>query len=402
MRKPRPLTAAFLTVLFDLLSFSLMIPDIQPRLAAQGLPGAVIGLTIAAYSLAQLAFGAPIGRWSDQVGRRRTLLLTTGFSVFAAALYGLSDNLAWMVASRVLLGIAGANLGVAYAYISDVTEPAKRAAAMGKLGMAFGIGFMFGPILGAVLVRAGGGSPILLAVCSTLLALVNFLFVAFYLPDVPPIPESPETAGLGRIAKLRAALATPGLGTLLVLFFMANFAFANLESTFFRLLMRNLGLGHTEVAIPGAAVLVFVGGVAAAVQGGLVGRLVARFGELTLMRAGYLVQAPCLALIPVVPFWVPFLVGALVLGIGSGIASPSLTSLISRTAPKGMAGGIFGVTQSLGAFARVVGPVVGNTLFDVRMWLPYACAGVLMLAPLTLAFRFRENDGGMIREGGSA
>ncbi|MGE0002129.1 MAG: MFS transporter, partial [Fimbriimonadaceae bacterium] len=391
MSQPRPLTAAFLTVLFDLLSFSLMIPDIQPRLDSKGYPGALIGFTIAAYSISQLLFGAPLGRWSDRVGRRKTLLITTGFSVFAAALYALSDNLGWMIASRVLLGIAGANLGVAYAYVSDVTEPSKRASAMGKLGMAFGIGFMFGPIIGAVLVQAGAGSPVLLAGASTFMAIVNFVFVLLFLPDVPPIQESSETSGLNPARKLIKALRTPGLGTLLVLFFVANFAFANLESTFFRLLMSRLNLNHTEVAIPGAAILVFVGIIAAAVQGGVVGKLVARFGELRLMRVGYMIQSPALAVIPFIPFWVPFLIGALILGFGSGISSPSLTSLISRTAPKGMAGGIFGVTQSLGALARVVSPVIGISLFDVGSWVPYALAGFLLLTPLILALRFKES-----------
>lgn len=396
------MTAAFLTVLFDLLSFSLMIPDIQPRLESKGYPGALIGISIAAYSIAQLVFGAPLGRWSDRVGRRKALLITTGFSVLAASLYALSDNLAWMIGSRVLLGIAGANLGIAYAYVSDVSEPSRRAAAMGKLGMAFGIGFMFGPMIGAILVKAGGGSPVLLAAGSSFMALVNFVFVAMFLPDVPPVPESSETAALGPVRKLVRALRTPGLGTLLVLFFVANFAFANLESTFFRLLMMRLNLDHTSVAIPGAAILVFVGLVAAAVQGGAIGKLVARFGELRLLRVGYMIQSPALAVIPFVPFWIPFLLGSVILGCGSGISSPSLTSLISRSAPKGMAGGIFGVTQSLGALSRVLAPVIGNSLFDVAPWLPYALAGFLMLMPLALAFRFKEADGGMIAQGESA
>lgn len=384
------MTAVFFTVLFDLLSFSMLIPDIQPRLESKGYSGVVIGLCIAAYSVAQLAFGAPIGRWSDTVGRRRALLATSTLSVFAAAAYAGADNLGWMLASRLLLGAAGGNLGVAYAYVADVTPPEQRAGAMGKLGMAFGIGFMFGPMVGAALVRLGEGSPYLLASCSAAMALVNVLFVWWLLPDVPPVPETGETARLGPFAKLAYALRSPGLATLLLLFFVANFAFANLESTFFRFLMLHLRMRPEEVALPGAGVLVFVGLVAALVQGGVVGRLATRFGEVGLMRAGYLIQAPMLALIPFTPFWIPFLLGAALLGVGSGIAQPSLSSLLSQRAPAGMAGGVFGVTQSLGAIARVVAPVVGNALLDLRLWAPYVFAGVLMLIPLGLALRLQR------------
>jgi DHA1 family tetracycline resistance protein-like MFS transporter len=396
VRKPGPLTAAFLTVLFDLLSFSMLIPDIQPRLESKGHPGALIGFCVAAYSLSQLVFGAPIGRWSDRVGRRAALLATSAVSVFAAASYALADNLGWLLFSRLLLGAAGANLGVAYAFVADVTTPEERAGAMGKLGMAFGIGFMFGPLIGATLVKAGGGTPYLLAAASTGFALVNLGFIWRYLPGIPPVPESGVTAGLSQAAKLLRALRTPGLGMLLVLFFVANFAFANLESTFFRFLMLNNEFSPEGVALPGAAILVFVGIVAAVVQGGLVGRLSRRFGEVALLRAGYILQAPALVLVPFLPLWIPFLAGALVLGFGSGIAQPSLSSLISQAAPKGMGGGTFGITQSLGALARSVAPLVGNTLLDIRLWLPYALAGVLMLVPLTLSFRLpRQADGNM-------
>jgi MFS family permease len=385
------LTAVFITVLFDLLSFSMLIPDIQPRMESKGYSGVVIGLCIAAYSVAQLAFGAPIGRWSDVVGRRRALLATSAISVLASGAYAGADNLGWLLASRLLLGAAGGNLGVAYAYVADATAPAERAGAMGKLGMAFGLGFMFGPMIGAVLVRLGGGAPYLLAASSAAMALVNLLFVWWLLPDVPPVPETGETARLGPLAKLAYALRSPGLAGLLVLFFVANFAFANLESTFFRFMMLHLKMRPEEVALPGAGVLVYVGLVAAVVQGGVVGRLAARFGEVALLRAGYLLQAPMLALIPFTPFWLPFLGGALLLGIGSGIAQPSLSSLLSQRAPAGMSGGVFGVTQSLGAMARVVAPVVGNALLDLRLWAPYVFAGALMLVPLGLAMRLKRS-----------
>ncbi|MCW5936576.1 MAG: MFS transporter [Fimbriimonadaceae bacterium] len=375
------MVAIWLTVFFDLMSFGLVIPDVQLRAENLGAKGAMVGLVIAIYSISQFLFSPYLGSLSDRHGRRVVLLFTSIFSVLAAFAYSFSHSIWIMLGARFLLGLSGASLGVAYAYISDVTAPENRAAAMGKIGMAFGVGFMIGPPLGAYLVTAGGGQPFLLGVVSAAFAFVNLLFVYFFLPHIPP--KKRESAGglLGEMKAVGQALRTPGLSVLLLMFFVANFAFSNLESTYFRLAKDVYAINQQQTSF----VLVYVGLVAAVFQGGMIPRLVAGFGEVKLLRVAYLLQGPALALVPFTPIWIPLLIGALFLGVGNGMAQPSLSSLLSRNAPVTLVGGIFGVQSALGAIARIFGPVLGNQLYEVRPWVPYALAGALMLAPLALA-----------------
>src|SRR5689334_12529513 len=112
------------------MSFGTVIPDVQLRAAKLGALGPVTGLVIATYSISQLLFAPLLGRWSDRVGRRKVLEVTSALAIVASVLYAFSHSLAVMFASRWVLGMAGANLGVAYAYVSDVTGPDDRAAAM--------------------------------------------------------------------------------------------------------------------------------------------------------------------------------------------------------------------------------------------------------------------------------
>ncbi|MFO0370142.1 MAG: MFS transporter, partial [Armatimonadota bacterium] len=151
MKKPLPyMTAAFLTVFLDLLSFGIIIPDLQTRAESLGLRGVAIGAVLSIYSVAQLLVAPYLGRLSDQMGRRKILLITAFLSIIAGGAYAFSTFLPVMILSRILLGSAAANLGVVYAYVSDVTEPQDRAKSMGMLGAAFGLGFLLGPPAGAL------------------------------------------------------------------------------------------------------------------------------------------------------------------------------------------------------------------------------------------------------------
>lgn len=383
-RKSGPLSAIFLTVFLDMLSFGMVIPDIQLRGEKLGAHGVTIGLVIATFSVAQLLTAPFLGRLSDVSGRRRVLLLTTVLATVSFLFYANAHSLPAMFAARVFAGIAGANIGVAYAYIADVTKPEERSKGMGLIGAAFGMGFVFGPVTGAALVRLGHGEPGLLGYTAAALALLNLLFVALYLPEPAVHRSGPDKGSLA--SQIRRAFASSELRILLVLFLIANFAFSNLESTFFRLVTGAFRMTQMD----GAIILVFVGVVAAVMQGGAVRRLSPRFGEVRLLRAGYILQSPALAGLAFAPPWIPMLIASLVLGIGSGISQPSLGSLISKRAPATMQGGVFGVTQALGALARILGPLLGNVLFDIRSWLPYVVAGGLMLLPIGAAFVVRE------------
>jgi len=193
--KDKPLFAIFLTVFLDMLSFGTVIPDIQLRAeklvnasswitsAGPNAIGIVIGISIALFSIAQFVISPYLGRLSDERGRRPILLVTCSLAVLSSLLYAFSTTLPVMWLSRIFHGFAGANLGVAYAYIADISSDANRAKSMGVLGMAFGLGFMFGPPLGAILIEANNGQPFLLGLVSASFALINLIFVAKFLPE---------------------------------------------------------------------------------------------------------------------------------------------------------------------------------------------------------------------------
>lgn len=400
----------FLTVLIDLLGFGLVIPDIQIRGEALGARGATIGILLATYSIAQFLFAPLLGRISDSKGRRMILVVTSVFSLIAMLVYSQADQLWVMFLARALWGLSAANLGVAYAYVADITPPEQRAGRMGMLGAAFGIGFIFGPVIGTLLSKidharqlhalgiADGavlteaqkllqfqGKPLVLGLAAAGMALLNLIFILRFVPE----PERHEQTGEGarfNIAGLKKAFSSPALGLLLLLFFTANYAFTNLETTYFRLAKAQWGL-LPEMAV---FMLLAVGIATAAMQGGIVRRLLKKHSETSLLRVSYLVQTPMLALVPFVPIWIPQIASSVVLGLFSGMAQPCLSSLISRRAPREMQGGVFGITQGLGAVARMIGPIGSNALFEIKPWVPYVFASGMMLIPLALSWKVQQ------------
>lgn len=399
--KPKlsPILGIFLTVFLDLLSFGLFFPDLQLRgleLAAKQLGSnkdprldLMVGFTLAVFSIAQLITAPILGRISDKHGRRKVLLLTTLLSVSSYLIYANALSWPWIVVSRVLSGIAAANVGVAFAYVADITKPEERAKGLGSIGAAFGMGFILGPVTGAFLLKAGNNDPHLLGYVAAALAALNFLYVVFILP------ESRRHTGEHKslIENYKRAFSTPGLALMLILFFATNFAFTNLETTYFRLLAdpRSIfHLGDNRARMVGGAMLAIVGVVAAIMQGGVVRRVTPIFGEVKLIRVAYWVMGPALALVPFMPIWVPAIVIITFLGIGSGLAQPSLSSLISRSAPKDMQGGIFGITQGLGAVARCTAPLASNLLFGHAPAYPYFFGAALLVFPALGAWKLKQ------------
>lgn len=371
----------YFTIFLDLLGFGLIIPQLQYFADAFHATPAFIGLIQAVYSLMQFLFAPFWGRLSDRVGRRPILLVSIAGSAFSYLLFGLARDAGMIFFSRLLAGITAANLSTAQAYISDITPPQDRTRAMGLLGAAFGVGFILGPAVGGVLGAWGGNLAIGLA--GALLAGANWLSAFLRLPESLSTEKRNRTSG-GYTFPLRdlpRVLAIPHVGLLAVVLFTAIFAIANLESTFVLLAKHRFGLDQRQCGY----LFAYLGVMGAVVQGGLVGKLSARFGETRLLIGGYLLQAPMLLLIPFAPGVGWLMVVLAVMAMGGGVAGPSLNGLISKLVPHDRRGEVFGVTQSLGSLARVVGPIWGGWSFGhLGMSAPYITAGMLMLVAGTM------------------
>jgi MFS family permease len=364
------------TIFLELLGFGLIIPQLQYYADAFHATPAFIGMIQAIYSLMQFVFAPFWGRLSDRIGRRPVLLVSIAGSTVSYVLFAIARDAQMIFLSRLLAGITAANLSTAQAYISDVTHPLERTRAMGLIGAAFGVGFILGPAVGGVLGAWGGNFAI--GMGGAALATANWLSAFWRLPESLPA-ENRRRAGEWYTFPLRdlpRVLAIPHVGSLALVLFTAIFAIANLESTFVLLAKHRYGLDQRECGY----LFAYLGVMGAVVQGGLIGRLSAWLGETRLLLGGYLLQVPALLLLPFMPSvgWVMVVLAAM--AMGGGVAGPSLNGLLSKLAPADRRGEVFGVTQSLGSLARVVGPAWGGWSFGhLGMSAPYVTAAMLML-----------------------
>lgn len=387
----RPLLVLFLTVLLDLVGFGIVLPLLPLYADGFGASGAMVGLLVTVYSVAQF-FMAPLwGRLSDRFGRKPILVLGLLGSALAYLVFAWSRNLTWLFASRILAGIGGATIPVAEAYIADVTPPERRAGNMGLIGAAFGLGFTIGPALGGVLAGVSFEAPGYLAAA---LCLVNALVAATLIRETLPRARRealrPLAAAGHPVVAMARALRLPDLRRVLVLYFLFTVAFAVIQPTLSLFGQARFGLDDREVGY----LFAFLGLVSAVVQGGLVRRLVPRFGEVRLIRLSGVPFVLGLTLLAVAPS-LPILLLALgILAVGYGGALPPVLGLVSRVAPDHVQGGVLGVGQSVGSLARIVGPLAAGFAFDGGPALPYLLGAVVAAGATILALPLKPVDEG--------
>ena len=387
----------FLTIFLDLLGFGLVIPflpGIARRLGAGDfmatMPGAV-------FSIMQFLFIPIWGRLSDRVGRRPVLLWSIAASAIGMAMLGFAPTLIWLFVARIWSGIATANIAVAQAYIADVTTPERRARGMAIVGISFGLGFIFGPFIGGELSRFHpfGREGMLPPLVAAGLSTINLLMAFRTLPESLP-PErrgkSLRRASPIDLAGFRAAISVPGIGVAVAINFMLFLWFSGMEQTF-RLFTAD-GFGMSDAGT--GRVFGLVGIVSALVQGGLVARMVPRFGEARLIQGGLGIQAVAFALLGLSPMFgtsgkLALLVAAGLIALGSGLCSPTLPAFASRRASATTQGVTLGTLQSASALSRALGPIVGGALYaaiDPRA--PYLVGAVgLALAAVLAVMRLR-------------
>jgi multidrug resistance protein len=350
------LVVVFLTVFIDLVGFGIVIP-LLPLYAKTHAPSPlVLGLLMASFSAMQFFFAPILGRLSDRFGRRPIVLFSLLGTVVSYLLFALAHTIPGLFASRLLAGITGGNIAAVQAIIADVTPPEERARGMALVGMAFGLGFIFGPAIGGLAVQLGEAGPGLFAAS---LSAIAFLWAFFRLPETRPAVAAPRPTTFLPVAALVRTFRRPGIGVFLLLSALTTTAFANFEGTFSLFLSLTFLLPPEKVA--GAFVAVGVLGVL--VQGGLIRPLVKRFGEVRLLIAGAaLVLAGFLALLGARTL--AALVPAVgILGVGIGITNPALSGVVSRRTSASEQGEVLGAFQSMAALGRVVGPFWGASAF---------------------------------------
>jgi len=388
MKKISPLAAIFLTVFVDLVGFGIIVPLLPFYAEHFHASPETVTLLMAIYSLMQF-FSAPLwGALSDRHGRKPMLL---------ASLLGIGLSYLWLAfahslwalfAARALAGIMAGNIAAAQAYVADVTPPEKRAQGMGLIGAAFGLGFILGPAIGGLL---GGEDPTAPRFLGPGLAAAGLSFLALIFAVVA-LKESLDPAHrtvaghrpLSRFSALAAGLGDPQLRLTVILLFLVTFVFAGMEATFALWSERAFGWGPAQ----NGYVFAYTGILAALVQGGLIRRLAARFGESHLVLQGAVALGLGLLAIPFVHSLIPLLVAMALLAYGAGVSNPALSSLISLRSPDEARGATLGISQAATSLARILGPALAGLAFGgFGRGGPFLAGAVVMLGVLLLALR---------------
>src|SRR5262245_38788560 len=248
-----------------------------------------LGLLFTVYAAAQFLCARAWGRLSDRVGRRRVMLFTIAGTALSLLGVGLARSLAWLFIARAVGGAFAANIGVASAYIADVTPEQERTRWMGMLGASFGIGFVLGPAIGGALSPLGYAVPMLAAAG---LAAANWLHALISLPD-PPVRAPAAAEAISPVAGLREPL----LRRLCIANFVFSVAVAQLETLFALFMLDRFGYDAGAVAVLLVSMAVLMGGI----QGGAMKRLAARWSERSLAIAGSALLAFGFLSVPAAP-----------------------------------------------------------------------------------------------------
>ena len=401
MGKPS-LGVIFLTVLLDLVGFGIVLPLLPIFSQTYGASPVVVGLIMASYSAMQFLFSPIWGRLSDRIGRRPILLASTAFAALSYAVFALGTGLpgraalAVFLVSRMLAGVCGASITVAQAYVADISPPELRTRRMGLIGMAFGLGFILGPGLGAGAVTwFGHAGPGWFA---SALCAINFVVAFIWLreswtPQAAHVPERP------RLLSWPEVVGRPGIGLLVFVYFLATFAFTCFETTLGLLISRNFHLNvdnaHDDRMI--ACLFAYCGIVGAFVQGGAAGRMSSRLGEAAVIGISMILFALAMGPLPFVTGRNTLLVVLAFLSIGSSLTRPPVFGLLSQWTPADQQGAVLGVAQSAGSLARILGPLSAGALYHWHPEAPYVACGLLALMTGLWAWPSLQRAGRAIR-----
>lgn len=379
----KALGVVFLTVVLDLVGFGIVIP-LQTFFALQFNATALqVTLLMTCYSLAQFVAAPVWGQLSDRFGRRPMLLASIAMTAVMLAGFASSTSLAMLFLFRTLHGVMTANIPIAQACVADLTTRENRARGMGMIGAAFGIGFTLGPFIGGEFATHADGSPALSTPIwiAAGLSAVNFLLATVLLPETRRPDSDAERRSISLTAMV-SALKHPVVGLCVMLTFLQVFAFAMMESCFTLFAHDVHGLEPKDVG----RMFGLIGVVSIVIQGGLIGRLVKRFGEARLVPVGLVLVAVGTALLPSMPLGAPMLIAFGVMGMGQSIANPSLSALISKAASADEQGKTLGAAQSMSALARAFGPALGGLIYGAtRPGAPFWVSGGLLLIGAGLA-----------------
>ncbi len=376
----RALVVLFLAIFIVMMGFGIVLPVLQFYARDIGATPFQIGLLATSYAFMQFLFAPLWGGLSDRIGRKPVFSVgLLGYAV-SFVIFGLSHQVWQLFFARILGGVlSAATLPTAMAYIGDTTSEERRGGGMGMMGAAMGLGFTIGPGIGGLLGRHSLSLPFFVGAA---LAVATLLLSWGSLPE--PVRHDSSAERPSRIDALRRALGGP-LAYYYVVTLVAAFALAALEATYALFAQDRLHLSSTGGAGAIGVVFVIVGLVQAAILGGLVGRLISRWGEERLVRGGLIVAAIGYLLVTTTHDIATLAIYAAIAGAGHSLMRPSIASLVSKRSPRSQ-GLSIGIMDSFDSLGRILGPAWGGWIYHAGIALPYIGAAAALV--LTLGFSF--------------
>ncbi len=362
LNKKSSLGFIFVTILIDCIGFGVIIP-VVPNLIRE-LSGQTIansseigGLLLVAYAVAQFLFAPIVGGLSDKFGRRPILLISLFGLGIDYIFLSFAPSLAWLFVGRIIAGITGASFTTAMAYIADISTPEKKAQNFGMVGVAFGIGFIIGPMIGGLFSNMGIRVPFMI---SAGLALVNWLYGYFILPE--SLSKENRRAfswkranPIGSLVSVSKYPAIIGLVSALLLLYISshsvqsNWGFYTIEKFNWNSEM----IGYS-LALVGLAVAV--------VQGGLIRIVIPKIGSKNAIMLGlslYVIGFTCFAFAPNGLIMMIFILPYCLAGIGN----PAMQTIISNQVPSNAQGEIQGIVTSMQSLGAIIGPFLMAYIF---------------------------------------
>jgi multidrug resistance protein len=377
------LTVLMITAFVDMLGLAMIIPLLPFYATKLGASATVVGILIAAFSIAQLASAPLWGRFSDRYGRRPALLVGLLVSAAAYVIFAYASTLWLLLLSRVVQGLGGGTIGVVQAYVADASDPKDRAKSLGWLSAATSFGAVVGPAIGSALIHWGRHAP---GIASAIFCVLVSIFAGVYLRESREDSLASGEHGIlaetgsGAIWSVIARPKEPAQ-RLIWIYAIAIGAFYGTAPTLPLILSHRLPITEGNVGF----FVMYLGGMGVFVRAGLLGRMIEWLGEPQLTRLGLVLLAAGLALIAAVHSYLTLLVSLTLMPLGTAFVFPCVTAMLSRVVPARNRGLYMGVQHTFGGVSRVVFPLAAGVAMDhLGLGFPFVIAGVLVLATLLL------------------
>jgi len=373
----KALSILFAVMFLVMVGFGIIIPVIPFYAEELGASPTELGLLMAVYSLMQLIFAPMWGRVSDRIGRKPVIMIGTLGLALSFFLTAISTQLWMLFAARIIGGVlSSANMPTVMAYAADITSEEDRGKGMGIVGAAIGLGFIFGPAIGGIFSKSSLSTPFFLA---GIFSLFTFFMVMFILKESLSV-ENRRKKSPGKSGGLWITLNGP-TSIMYFLSFFVTLSLAGLEATFAYFAAEKADLGTTELGY----IFMIMGLGSAIVQGGMVGKLIKRFGEGLVIQIGIFVSAVGFLLILFTESFTTAAIFLTIFGLGNGVIRPAVSSILTKRSRTGH-GGVTGMISSFDSLGRIIGPPLGGWLFSISIGLPYI-SGIMLSIIAFVLFR---------------